>query len=424
MLPLSALRLVARHGIGILHLQGVVVGIVAHLHHPVVLQGDVGIVVAHSLKEGIALLPGERWRARPQRVEDNGAGEFAVVVVGQREGHIGKAQPIEVAVVAHTPHPRPVAIGKEVEPHLLLFGPVIVVSHHHEHIARRQFLLSAKHAVADALVVDVGAFVRSGEHNGLIVAYPAVTGIERLYQFVAWHQVDVGEPFEPHLREQRLPVAPNHPPHHSGVVEDARLLSLAKHLVELAMHHMQSVACHEVGIEGWRLLLAHRWQLCGVADKEHPAVLSGVDKTHQVVEQPATAKSCVALSLIGNHRCLVDDEEGVAVQVVAQEESRHLSGKRLLPVYPPVDGKRGVATIEREHLCRPPCGCQQHHFLSHGHHRPDESPCHGGLSRACRPAHNHHGVVVGMGHERSKHPDGMLLFCRGLQLQGVPHPVG
>ena len=423
MLPLSALGLVAGHGIGILHLQRVVVGIVANLHHAVVLHGDVGIVVAHALEEGLALLSGERGRVGPERVEDHCACEFDIVVVGQDDAHVGKPQAVETPEVAHAPDSCPVAIGQEVERNLLLLGPEIVVSHHHEHVARTKFLLTSEHRVAYALVVDIGPFVRPGEHDGLVGAHVAVAAVERLDELVAGHHADIGEAGEPHLGQKSLAVAAYHPPHHRGVVEDARRLSLTEHLVELAIEHLQAVSGQDVGQEGRRLLLAHRRELCRIANEEHAAVLSGIDIPDQVVEQTPAAKTDLALTLVGYHRSLVDDEEGVAVEVVAQQETRHAAREGLLAVDAPVDGERGVAAVEGEHLGRPSRGGEQHHLLSEGRHRTDEGPCQRCLARAGRPFHHHHGVDAAIEKELGERGDGILLLVGGLHPQGFPHPV-
>ncbi len=50
MSPLTALRLVAGHGIGELYLQGIVELVRAHMLHAVGLQGDVGIIGEHALE--------------------------------------------------------------------------------------------------------------------------------------------------------------------------------------------------------------------------------------------------------------------------------------------------------------------------------------------------------------------------------------
>ena len=61
-LPLSALRLMAGHGIGILQLEGIVIRVFSEFLHAFALRGDVKIVIVNRLKEFFALLLRERGR--------------------------------------------------------------------------------------------------------------------------------------------------------------------------------------------------------------------------------------------------------------------------------------------------------------------------------------------------------------------------
>ena len=54
--PLAALCLVARHGIGILYLQGIVVGVFLKLLVALGLGAYVGIIEHHLFKQAVALL--------------------------------------------------------------------------------------------------------------------------------------------------------------------------------------------------------------------------------------------------------------------------------------------------------------------------------------------------------------------------------
>ena len=130
-----------------------------------------------------------------------------------------------------------------------------------------------------------------------------------------------------------------------GIPQDARLLTLAQHLVEVALIHRHPISAQDVCHQRRTLLFAHRRQLCLIADEKHPTVLPAVDKLHQVVEQTATAEGGVAVALIGNHRSLIHNKQRVAVQVVVQIEGREVAS-RLLPVDTAVDGISLMARIQ------------------------------------------------------------------------------
>ena len=83
MCPLSALRLMARYGIGELHLQGIIVFVGAHMLHAVCFQGDVGIVGKDTVEKLFALFVCQRWRLRLQGIKYNGSSKLIVVVVGK-----------------------------------------------------------------------------------------------------------------------------------------------------------------------------------------------------------------------------------------------------------------------------------------------------------------------------------------------------
>ena len=97
-LPLPALRLVASHGIGILHLQGVVVRVCLHLLHPLALHGDVGIIFEDGVEKPVVFCLGQRRRVGMQRIKQHVHFQFKVVIVGKDQRHVCKAEAIQLRV--------------------------------------------------------------------------------------------------------------------------------------------------------------------------------------------------------------------------------------------------------------------------------------------------------------------------------------
>ena len=196
--PLSALRLVAGDGVGVLHLQGIVEPVLLEFLHALRLEAYVVVVGQHAFVELCLLFACQCGSLARQRVQQHGGGEFAVVVVGHRHGHFGKSEAVELLLPPDALHHGTVAIGYKGRGFLL--PPVVVVLHNHEHIAVRQLLLAVEYCVAYALVVDVRTFVRAGDDDGVVLAYMTVAVAELLNEFVAPHQVYVGEPLEAYFR--------------------------------------------------------------------------------------------------------------------------------------------------------------------------------------------------------------------------------
>ena len=78
----------------------------------------------------------------------------------------------------------------------------------------------------------------------------------------------------------------------------------------------------------------------------------------------------------------------------------------------PVDGEGGMTTVERKHFGGPAGGCEQHHFLPECHHRSHNGPGKRSLSRAGRPAQNHHRLRMAVGEKTGKDRDSRILFGR------------
>ena len=94
MRPLAALRLVTGHGITVLHLQRIVVDIVPQGFDAVGLEGYVGIVLHYLIEQLLLLSPCQSRSLGPERVEDGCYRQFAVIIVGQPDGDVGKAKAV------------------------------------------------------------------------------------------------------------------------------------------------------------------------------------------------------------------------------------------------------------------------------------------------------------------------------------------
>ena len=81
--PLSALRFVASHGVGILHLQGVEIGIFLQFAQAFALLRNVGVVLHHFLKQRFLLFARQGGRLSSKGIKEHGGLQLAVVVVGK-----------------------------------------------------------------------------------------------------------------------------------------------------------------------------------------------------------------------------------------------------------------------------------------------------------------------------------------------------
>ena len=199
MRPLPALRFVASHGIGELHLQGIVVRVLFHLFHALRFLRNVAIVLQHGLKQLVALLMSQGRCLSGQRIEQNRRRHLIVIVVGKLQPYVGEAETIEIADIAHPLNTCPVAIGNEVygaRGAVLCGGSQILVLHHHEQIARSQFILTIENCIANAKVIDICPFVRARHYHRIINAHTAVAGGKALNEFAAGNPQHVGKATE------------------------------------------------------------------------------------------------------------------------------------------------------------------------------------------------------------------------------------
>ena len=112
---------------------------------------------------------------------------------------------------------------------------------------------------------------------------------------------------------------------------------MAHHLVECALKNAKPIVAQHLCLQGRGFLLAHGWQLCGVAD--HPAIArTAIDELHEVVEQAASQQTAIAKqrrAASADHRGLIDEEQRIAQAVEAQAES---SFQTFLPIDAAVNG--------------------------------------------------------------------------------------
>ena len=402
----------AGDGIGILGLQGIVVGVGLQPLDAFGLRGDIGIVLQHGVEEAVGLLAGQGRCIATEGVQQEADLLLAVVVVGKSEGDVGKAEPIQLARAAHSAHDGHLAVGDEVRAFVLL-RPIVIVLGHHQDVARLQLFFPPKDALADALVVDVGTLVAAADDDGLVHPVAGITLFQGINQFVAGHKTDVVESLYAQAREGEDLARLQGTAQPGGVPEDARCLLLPDDLRQVGHADLQPISAQVVGLQGGALLLAHGWQLGHVARQQQAASLSGVDKMYQVVQEPPCAEHRPGQSLVGNHGSLVHDEEGVGGQIVVQREVAPFAGEGTLAVDALVDGVGGMRGVGREDLCRPSRGSQQDALLLQRiegmHQRADER----GLARAGIAAQDECTLRTGRREEGGQTAHGQVLVGSG-----------
>ena len=239
----------ARDSVGVLYLQRIVVGVGFQTLVAFGLGAHIGVVCHHLVEKLLTLFACERWRLGGERVGECRHLQLVVVVVGELQPEVDEVEAVEVAAVAHALYHGTVAVGYERRCRrvfsLLLLGPVVAVLHHHEPVARCEFLLAPKHLVAYTLIVYVCTLVGARNNHRLVHAHLRIARSERLDEFVAGHAYDVGEAAEANLGQGGRLVVRNHLAYHRGVVEYARLLALAQHLAQVAFVDSESVAGDE-----------------------------------------------------------------------------------------------------------------------------------------------------------------------------------
>mgnify|MGYP004419271719 CR=1 FL=1 len=111
--PLSALRLMARDGIGVLYLQRIVVGISFQTLVAFGLGAHIGVVCHHLIEELLILFACEGRSLSSERVGKRRHLQLVVVVVGELQPEVDEVEAVEVAAVAHALYHGTVAVGYE-----------------------------------------------------------------------------------------------------------------------------------------------------------------------------------------------------------------------------------------------------------------------------------------------------------------------
>ena len=124
------------------------------------------------------MFPCQRWRLACEGVEDNRGVKLLVVEIGELQRGVGEVEAVKLDEVAHPAHDAPVAVGHECLFRLFAVFQVpvgdILVSYHHQHVARAYGLLPVEYAVSYTIIIYVGPLVGSCYHDGLVEAHLAV----------------------------------------------------------------------------------------------------------------------------------------------------------------------------------------------------------------------------------------------------------
>ena len=239
---------------------------------------------------------GQGRRLARQGIQQHGSLQLIVAVIRKLKQKGGKAEAIEVDAAAHLQHLRPVTIRQKSRNIVtwnliilflyllpLFLHPIIIVLHNHEDVALREFLFPIKHHISDTLVEDICTLITASHHNGIIQSHMVIAVSKRLYQFGTRHLSDIRKARKANLRELGDVVMGYHLTNHRGIIKNARLLALAKHLIQVAFVNRQSIALQHGCIESRRFLFANRRQLRLIADKHQAVVSALIHKMYQVI---------------------------------------------------------------------------------------------------------------------------------------------
>ncbi len=304
--PFAPLRLVARYGISVFHLQGVEVWVLLHLFIPLALLGEIGIVLHHRFEERVVLFSGHSRHLGVQHVEVDLRVELDVVIAMEQQ-HIAETEAVHLLVSAYAQHFHELAVGEKVEP-VEAVDPEIIVFGDHQQVAARQLFLPVEHRVADAVVVGVDPLVGARNDNRLLDAVTAVSVGNLVDQFGAVDAFDVGKRIRRQAGKIFGDVELQGIAQAGGIGEDARRFGLPNDVGEDSLRHVKRVRSQDVGVECGTELLFHGRQLRGVAQQQQPASLPRIDIAYQVVEQAPRAEDRIAVGLITDHRRFVYNE--------------------------------------------------------------------------------------------------------------------
>ena len=249
-----------------------------------------------------------------------------------------------------------------------MFGKVVVILDHHQHIAALDLLLGRKHVAADAFVVTVGALVRPRDDDHLVAAVPRIAVLQLFEKLAAPDRLDVRK-IHPEARNLVNAVL-EHAAHQRRIEQDARAGLLAHHIVHRAVNHL-AVGGQRRRVERRTEVAPHGRQLRTVADQHQAAAAAVADVLHQVRQQRTAAEQRPVRRAVGEHRRLVHDEDRSAFGIEVQRKFRFVVGIGALAVDALVNRKGLLAGILCQHLGRTPRRSEQDRFDTQILKRPD-----------------------------------------------------
>ena len=188
----------ASDGIGILHLQGIKIRVGFQLFYSLTLQGDVCVVFHHLCVEFFTISFRECWCLTLQSIHEQHNLHFHLIVIRESQSSFYKAETILFTFTSDSYDTSHISIGNKV--HLWLFlCPIIVVLRYHQHIATLQFFFSPKNPSSDAIVIDIGSFIGTTNHNGFFYAIMVVTIGYGFYQFISRNHTNIYKSFKSEL---------------------------------------------------------------------------------------------------------------------------------------------------------------------------------------------------------------------------------
>ena len=113
MRPLSALRLMAGHGIGKLHLQGIEELVLENRLHPIRLERNILIIFFYLTEELLLLLMGQGWRLARQSIQQHRCLQLVIVIIGELQQKRGETETVKVDAATNPQDLGTVAIRKK-----------------------------------------------------------------------------------------------------------------------------------------------------------------------------------------------------------------------------------------------------------------------------------------------------------------------
>ena len=171
--PLAALGLVAGDGHRVFELQGVEERVFPHGVVALFLGGEVRVIGADALIQGIGLLVGKRRGLGIQGVQEDLRDDLLVLIVRKCEPRVGEMEAVALLVTADLDQFADIAVGNVVRSFQLV-GKVVAVLDDHEFVLADEALLAELHLRADTRVVAVRPLVGSAKDHRFVFAVTAI----------------------------------------------------------------------------------------------------------------------------------------------------------------------------------------------------------------------------------------------------------